>query len=92
MSNASSITKIFMYRELLDRAIRTSAHPAHIHEMERKTEGAVQEAMNSITLHNHEAMEFFGVEKIVATQLKSLVDYCFQGDVPYVPADERFLD
>jgi hypothetical protein len=92
MSNVSSITKIFLYQELLDQAIRTSAHPAHVHEMGNKFDAAIQEAMNNISLHNHEAMEFFGVEKIIATQLKSLVYYCFQGDVPYVPADERFLD
>ena len=75
MSNVSSITKIFLFQELYDHAIRSLAHPAHIHEMGNQFDAAVQEAMNNISLHNAEAVEYFDRE-IVAHRLRTMVDYC----------------
>jgi hypothetical protein len=75
MSNVSSITKIFLFQELLDHAIRTLAHPAHVHEMGNQFDAAIQEAMNNISYHNYEAMVWFDHE-IVAHRLATMVDYC----------------
>jgi hypothetical protein len=91
----SSITKIFLFQELYDHAIRSLAHPAHIHEMGNQFDAAIQEAMNNISFHNAEAMHYFDRRDFVFCVVchKDLTpDHTPHKRMYYVPADERFLD
>jgi hypothetical protein len=59
----SSVVRVSLFAQLLAKDIRTLAHPAAIHEMNRQLDIAVQDLKVNVMTHTFDAMVFFGVVK-----------------------------
>jgi hypothetical protein len=55
----SSVVRVILYNELLAQAIRTLAHPAHVHEMGRQLDIAMEDFKVNVGGYMIEAMDYF---------------------------------
>lgn len=61
--SVSSVVRVELYNRLHLQAIRTLAHPAHVHEMAYQLDIAIQDLKVNVMSHVFDAMVFFGVVK-----------------------------